>query len=156
MPVFGGVAAETLEFLVGSSRVCSRAEGDYFIREGEQPGAMYVLERGRVEVIKLWDGQAYRLRELGPGDSFGEMAMIDLFPRSASVRALEACGAVEIRHTELLELFNRNPEQFAIVQMNIAREISRRLRTLEDYLFRTNPEAPWPAELTDAPGPGAG
>jgi CRP/FNR family transcriptional regulator, cyclic AMP receptor protein len=50
---------------------------------------MFVLEAGKAAVLKSWDGQEYLLRILKEGDCFGEMAVMDLFPRSASVRAVE-------------------------------------------------------------------
>jgi len=144
MPVFGGVKDETLGFLLERARVTSRAAGEYFIREGEKVGAMFVLEIGTVEVLKQWEGGEYRLRILGTGDNFGEMAMIDLFPRSASVRAIEDCGAIEITHAILFDLYSRDLEQFTIIQMNIARELSRRLRAIEAFVFSHIPDVPWP------------
>jgi CRP/FNR family cyclic AMP-dependent transcriptional regulator len=76
------------------------------------------------------------LRRLEQGDCFGEMALLDLFPRSASVRADEDCSAIEISSANLMRLFERDVEQFALIQMNIAREMSRRLRVTGDLLFR--------------------
>ncbi|HEX6829407.1 MAG TPA: cyclic nucleotide-binding domain-containing protein, partial [Burkholderiales bacterium] len=98
--------------------------------------AMYVLEQGRVTVVKRWEGRDYRLRDLGPGDCFGEMALIDLSPRSASVVALEDCSAIRLTVADLYRVYEISLEQFALIQMNIARELSRRLRTADERLFR--------------------
>ena len=76
-----------------------------------------------------------QLRVLEPGDCFGEMALLDLFPRSASVRAQDPSRALEITAADLLRLFEHDVEQFALVQMNIAREMCRRLRETDEMLF---------------------
>jgi CRP-like cAMP-binding protein len=76
------------------------------------------------------------VRELGPGDCFGEMALMDLFPRSASVIARDDCRALEIAAGDLLDLYEHDVEQFALVQMNMGREVCRRLRATDELLFR--------------------
>lgn len=134
-PVFGALREDTLHFLLAQSRRVAIAAGGWFFREGEQASAMYVLEQGQVAVLKEWRGEAVELRRLGPGDCFGEMALMDLYPRSASVRALADSSAIELGPSDLLRLFERDAEQFALIQMNLGRELSRRLRATDERLF---------------------
>ena len=136
VPVFGALREDSLEFLLARSRGVEVAAGDWFFREGDPADAMYVLERGAVVVQKGWRGQSIELRRLEPGDCFGEMALLDLHPRSASIRALADCSARALAPAALLDLFERDAEQFALIQMNIGREICRRLRLTDDMLFR--------------------
>jgi CRP/FNR family cyclic AMP-dependent transcriptional regulator len=136
MPIFGALAPETLEFLVGRTRTAQIEAGAWFFREGDAANQMFVLEAGRVEVVRTRQGRQLRLCELASGDCFGEMALLDLWPRSASVRALEPCRAIEIAAADLFALFERDPVQFALIQMNLAREMSRRLRAAGEQLFR--------------------
>jgi len=136
MPVFGAIAQPALEFLVGQAGTVQVAAGDCFFREGEVADRMYVLEAGRVEVFRCWQGRELTLCTLGAGDCFGEMALLDLAPRSAGVRALETAIAMQISAADLFALFERDPEQFALIQMNLAREMSRRLRATDEQLFR--------------------
>lgn len=135
MPIFGAVRPEVLLWLLEDAREARVAAGDYFFRERDTAQGMYVLESGRVEVLKQWQGRELCLRRFGPGDCFGEMALLDLFPRSAAVRALEDCVAIELTPSDLLRLFERDSEQFALVQMNLAREMCRRLRITDEMLF---------------------
>ena len=137
MPIFGGVKPQALQVLLGSGRRVDVPAGGYFFREQEPAQALYVLEAGRVVVVKQWRSQSMQLRVLEPGDCFGEMALLDLFPRSASVRAQDPSRALEITAADLLRLFEHDVEQFALVQMNIAREMSRRLRATDELLFRS-------------------
>jgi len=135
MPIFGAVRPDALQVLLEPGRSVCVAAGDYFFREREPAQSMFVLESGHVAVVKQWQGQELSLRLLGPGDCFGEMALLDLFPRSASVRAVEDSLAIELVPSDLLRLFEHDIEQFALVQMNIAREMCRRLRVTDEMLF---------------------
>jgi len=136
MPIFGAIDAGTLEFLLAAAPVVRIPRGGFYFREGDPPSGMFVLEQGRVAVSKNWNAHALLLQRMGPGDCFGEMALLDLFPRSASVRAEEDCSAIELSSANLYRLFERDVAQFALIQMNIAREMSRRLRLTDEALFR--------------------
>lgn len=136
MPIFGAVSKETLEFLVNHASILHRKSGDYFFREGDSAIALYVLERGKVAINKQWGGKEHLLKYLLQGDCFGEMALLDLYPRSASVMATEPSDAIEINCSTLLKLYQSDLEQFTIIQMNIGREISRRLRLADKRLFQ--------------------
>ena len=56
---------------------------EFFFREHDQADALFVLEAGKVAVLKSWRGQEFLLQILKDGDCFGEMAVMDLLPRSA-------------------------------------------------------------------------
>jgi CRP-like cAMP-binding protein len=135
MPIFGGVRAEVLAGLVKSVAVVAIAQDGYFFREGDKAESMFVLETGKVALLKHWEGKPHVLAYLGAGDCFGEMALLDLFPRSASVHAIEPCTAIELSTRSLYQLSETHIDQFALVQMNIARELSRRLRVADEKLF---------------------
>jgi CRP-like cAMP-binding protein len=146
MPIFGALHDDALACLLEGAPIASRAAGEYFFREGEEALSMFVLEQGAVEVLKRWQDRLFPLHRLGAGDCFGEMALMDLMPRSASVKALADCSAIEIRPEHLHGLFKLDAEQFALVQMNMGREVSRRLRAADELLFRAGMEA-----ATDGP-----
>jgi len=62
--------------------------GDYILKEYDEPTCAYVLKTGSVDVVKKRsDGSEFVLETLNPGDIFGEMSLVDLKPRSASIRA---------------------------------------------------------------------
>ncbi|MGA8513729.1 MAG: cyclic nucleotide-binding domain-containing protein [Burkholderiaceae bacterium] len=136
MPVFGAIREDALAFLLMQARVVELRAGECFFREGEQTCSMFVLEVGRVAVFKSWKGRDVVLHDLSVGDCFGEMALMDLLPRSASVRADDDCRAIEINSSDLHHLYQRDAEQFALLQMNIGREVCRRLRTTNELLFQ--------------------
>lgn len=139
-PIFGAIQAPTLEVLLGRTVNVQVPAGAHFFREGEAASAMFVLESGRVAVVKRRDGVDRRLRELSAGDCFGEMALIDMSPRSASVIAIEDCSAIRLTNADLHRVYQADLEQFALIQMNIARELSRRLRIANERLFSVERE----------------
>jgi CRP/FNR family transcriptional regulator, cyclic AMP receptor protein len=151
MPIFGGIRADVLQGLLQASAMVCVAATDFFFHEDDQAESMFVLEAGEVEVLKRWEGGVYLLGRLHQGDCFGEMALMDMSPRSASVRALQACSAIELSTATLYKLYETDIEQFALIQMNLGREVSRRLRQADERLFRAKvgaleplPEAPFP------------
>jgi CRP-like cAMP-binding protein len=128
MPIFGGIRTDVLRFLLDRVSFVSVTKGGLYFREGDKGSSLYVLEKGTVSVFKQWHGYKYELDVLRRGDCFGEMALTDLFPRSAAVQALEDTAAIEITNNVLFDVYGKDLEQFALIQMNIARELSRRLR----------------------------
>jgi CRP-like cAMP-binding protein len=67
----------------------------------------------------------------GKGDTIGEMELIDIQPRSASVRALENVLTLSLSHQDIYQIYKNNRNAFTMLVLNIAREISRRLRRMD-------------------------
>ena len=154
MPVFGGIRDDALLRLLDPSRERAVRSGECFFREHDAADSMFVLRSGRVAVVRTRHGQDYVLQRLGAGDCFGEMALMDLAPRSATVVAEEDCTAIEIGMGDLLHLYEHDPAQFALIQMNIGREVCRRLRAVDDLLFRERmDDSPIAAEILFRPAP---
>jgi CRP/FNR family cyclic AMP-dependent transcriptional regulator len=141
-PVFGGIRADVLRFLLGLCPLVSVPANEFFFREHYQADSMFLLETGKVAVLKSWRGQDYLLRILKEGDCFGEMAVMDLLPRSASIRAVEDCTAIRLSVASLYQVYEHDLKQFALIQMNMGREVSRRLRETDNQLFRARMGAP--------------
>ena len=142
MPLFGGIREETLKLILERSSIVSVAEGDFFFREDDEAESMFVLESGKVAVLKNWKGHEYLLRNLAKGDCFGEMSLMDMRHRSASVVAVEPCSAMELSSASLFALYEKDLEQFTLIQMNMGREVSRRLRDADERLFQAKLGAP--------------
>ena len=131
MSIFGGIRDDILSFVLSLAPVADVSEGDWFFLEGDTAESMFVLEAGRAVVLKGVRGKQHRLRELKPGDCFGEMSLMDLSPRSASVQAVENCTALEISTACLHQICELDLAQFAMIEMNMGREVSRRLREMD-------------------------
>lgn len=133
---FGGVSDEIVSLILDLSNEAVVNVGESFFREGDEARSMFVLEEGRAAVIKHWNGKDYLLRHLKAGDCFGEISLMDCMPRSASVFAVETCRALEIRTATLHQVYKVNPAQFALIEMNMGREVCRRLRESDEMNFK--------------------
>ena len=69
--------------------------GQEIMRQGDVGVGAFIIRSGKVEVLQDRDGKQVKLATLGPGDVFGEMALLDEFPRSATVRAVEPTTAID-------------------------------------------------------------
>jgi len=133
--LFGATSDEAVEFLLAKGHWISVDAGRWFFREGERGASIYWLEQGRVAICMRRSGNDVELRQLGPGECFGEVALFDFGPRSASVLALEPSRALEITTGLLREISRRDLEQYTLLTMNLGRELARRARTAEHRLF---------------------
>ena len=136
MPIFGAIRDDTLRVLLAQAHQIVVPAGGFLCHEGDPASSMFVLEAGSVSVFKHWQGREHLLHHLKAGDCVGEMALMDLQPRSASVQADTECLAIELSSDDLMRLYENDVEQFALIQMNIGREVCRRLRAMDELLFR--------------------
>ncbi len=141
MPIFGAIRHDALAGLVDGAETVFVPKGEFFFREGDREASAFVLERGRVWILKTVAGREILLRELGDGDCFGEVALIDFGARSASVLARSDCTAIKVTAVGLRRAFERDLEQFALLYMNMARELARRLRTADERILEAKVEA---------------
>jgi CRP/FNR family cyclic AMP-dependent transcriptional regulator len=131
-PIFCGLKGGTLKSLARAAKVRRFAPGELLVEEGEEAAAFFVLCRGQAEVVKgPVQDKEHALGNLKEGDFFGEMALLDGFPRSASVRAVSECECVVLARWDLLALIRTTPE----VALAILPVLSRRLRGCEDQLL---------------------
>jgi CRP-like cAMP-binding protein len=85
--------------------------GAVIIREGEGGIAFFVVTSGKVVVTRAGsDGQPHEIRSIGPGGSFGEMALFSDRPRAGSVTAVEPTDCLALHRLEFLDELRRNPE----------------------------------------------
>jgi len=133
--LFGALPDETLDFLLARGAVVPMTVGDVVFKEGDHARELFVLLDGELEVLKRSrTGRETRVAMLGPGDSFGEMSLIDLQPRSATVRALASARLFRLGAEDLDALYRFDLRSYAIFVLNIARDMSRRLRVTDGLL----------------------
>ena len=112
------------EFLAFAARVDVRP-GEVVLREGENSGDAYIIASGRLRVVKSCDGADEVLATLGPGESFGEVALLDAGPRSATVVADTDAILLRFGRTSVASI----PYVSAKLMRNVATMMAGRLRS---------------------------
>ena len=103
--------------------------GEVIIKEGDQAAGFFVINSGKVEVVQDADGSnPQQLATLGPGDFFGEMALVDQGPRSATVKADSNVKLLVLGEREFSSLIDNVPA----VAKKILRGVAARLRTYQE------------------------
>ena len=97
--------------------------GEYLFREGESAEYGYVVKGGAIEIVKVSQEGEMILSKMGPGNIFGELAIIDGSPRSAGARALEDSVVTEIRSDTFLEYIREKPNAALKIMQNLSNEI---------------------------------
>jgi CRP/FNR family transcriptional regulator, cyclic AMP receptor protein len=140
-PFFGGLSDVRLDLLV-SMLVESRFDvGATVVSEGEPGRSMYIVHAGELAVSKLGNsGRVIRMAGLGPGDFFGEMTLIEMQNRSATVVAESPTVLYELTAQNLYAYYKADIHAYVMVMLNINRELCRRLRRANNRI----------AELVDA------
>ena len=85
-------------------------KGDIVFEEGDEAIFAYVLTEGVIEIVQTTKGEQQVLGKVEKGTVFGEMAIIDGFPRSASARAAADCKVQEVGHKEFLNYISKKPD----------------------------------------------
>ncbi len=106
-------------------------EADRFIfREGDLGTEMFIIQSGQVEILQEVGGEERRIAVLEKGDFFGEMAILEELPRSASARTVTAVELVKVNGAKFDAILRSNPE----IAVRIMRMLSRRLRDTDRLL----------------------
>jgi nucleotide-binding universal stress UspA family protein len=123
--LFAALSPADLEHIAETARIRTYQRGEVIVREGEAGNGCFIIASGRVEIV-IGEVGAHPtvLATLGAGEFFGEMAVIDDHPRSATVRALEETECVAIGRVEFLEALQHRP-QIAVQMLPV---LVRRLR----------------------------
>ena len=107
-------------------------DGEVICRQGEPGDRMYVVQAGRALVVHEANGREVQLTELSAGDVFGEMAIFDRQPRSATVRAKGPARVLTLDKRAFLRGVHEDPS----LAYRILREMSQRVRRLTEELSR--------------------
>ena len=123
-PLFTALEGEELAALAEIAIENAYAPGEVIFEENQEPHHLYIVVQGKVEVFRRVQGHDRLLAHLGEKECFGEMAILDDLPRSASVRAEEPTTALKIDRESFHELIMERPQMaFAIFKI-----LSGRLR----------------------------
>ena len=121
VPLFAGLSKRHLRRIAGLAEEVRYAAGRSVVRYGGRGDAFFVIVDGQVKVMLGYSSRA--LARLGPGEFFGELALLDGGPRTASVVAETPVTAIKIPRAGFSRMVKSEPE----VSLKLLEELSRRL-----------------------------
>lgn len=125
VPLFEGIPPAERATVSKAAQLRTYRRGDVIVRQGQPGESFFVIVRGRVAVTILSpEGREVVLNSLGEGDHFGEMALLDEEPRSATVVAQERSELAILSRDVFLDLLRSN----FLLTRGLLRTFSRRLR----------------------------
>jgi CRP/FNR family transcriptional regulator, cyclic AMP receptor protein len=128
-PFFGGLSDASLDVLVAMLVERQFDAGATIVAEGEPGRSMFVVHSGELVVSRRLDsGIVIRMSALEPGDFFGEMTLIEMQNRSATVVAESPTVLYELTAQKLYKYYKTDVYGYVLVMQNINRELCRRLR----------------------------
>lgn len=145
VPVFQDLRRVSLQLLLDFLDEQEFGNGETIFSEGERGRTMYVIREGEVEVRRRSsDGKDVTIVTLGPGETFGEMTLVELEPRSATIVAKRKTLVYSLTNLDLWNLYKADNYAYVIILQNICRMVSRRLRKADsriaDFLVLTGQE----------------
>jgi CRP-like cAMP-binding protein len=135
IPLFGGLEEPTLKRIIGMLEEHHLAPGTTICKQGEPGRSMFLVRKGEAVVYRDTEaGHRVKMVRLGEGEFFGEMTLIDIMKRSASVMVEGDALLYSLGNRELYKLYQEDVPGYVMVLQNICRELSRRLRTTNQKL----------------------
>ncbi|MGH8095222.1 MAG: peptidase domain-containing ABC transporter [Chthoniobacterales bacterium] len=117
---FGRLPVPALRSLVEKLRPIEAPKGEAIIREGDPPGAMFILEKGRARAFHSNNGTQQNLAFYRDGDFFGELSILNGSPRAASVEAFSDCRLLALEPDAVRDLKRRYPEFGRLMEERLA------------------------------------
>ena len=120
VPLFDGISDESMNRLVSVTGEVDFDAGQYIVLQGQVGTGLYFIVDGAARVLRGTE----EIASLGPGDFFGELAVIDQMPRSASVQASQRTRCLAVASWDLLDLIETDPK----FSLNLIKGLVTRLR----------------------------
>ncbi|HEX9710548.1 MAG TPA: cyclic nucleotide-binding domain-containing protein, partial [Candidatus Thermoplasmatota archaeon] len=130
VPLFKGLETEELQRLASATESVSFRPGETIVEIGDTGKSLYVLVEGSVQVLYPARSSDFELARLGPGDFFGEMALLNDKPRSATVKAVGTVRALKLDKDGFRRIILEAPR----VGLKVLEVLSFRIRSADEQI----------------------
>ena len=137
IPVFEDLSRRELAAVERILHKREYQEGEFIFHQGEPGVGMYIIHHGKVEIVHEPGKKV--LAELGDGEFFGELALLDESPRSASAMAMVPSKILGFFQPDLFGLIERDPKLGVKIVLRLASSIGERLRRANEQLEKFQP-----------------
>lgn len=133
--LFGGMDESSLRRVIGMMCEQSFQPGDEVCKQGDSGRAMFLVRSGEVIICREGDdGKRIKMIRMGAGEFFGEMTLIDIQKRSATVVVQKPAVLLSLSGRDLYRLYQEDVPGYVMILQNLCRELSRRLRVTNNRL----------------------
>lgn len=139
-PLFHEIYDNEVEEIIADCMVASFAPGDFIIKQGDTNTDICVLLQGHAKVTVNKDNEEHYIAQLGKGDLFGELVLINETQRTANIIAVDQCDVLVMTYENFFSYFHKKPKVFALMILNVTRLVTKRLKGSNEVIQNLNSE----------------
>lgn len=132
----GGVSDSQRDEIFRLLEIGRFKKGEYVSRRGEEPSHIYIIKKGKIDLLITDRDVTFKKREFNVGACFGEAALLSMINNTASFVAAEDSELIVLSKRALNRLRGNDPKVFCILIINLARELARKLQYTDDILLK--------------------
>jgi CRP-like cAMP-binding protein len=133
--LFSSLDVAAVQLLTQRARLRVAATNEVIFEQGDSGRQMFVVLAGSAMLVKrVSEDHNVEVVRANIGDWFGEMSLLDVLQRPVTATALEPTQLLVVCPTDLDALYRQDVKMYSLLVMNIARQLSRKLRVQEDRL----------------------
>lgn len=132
--IFKYISADESRRILDDATKLTLQSGGILFEAGSVGNEMYIIESGRIKIYRDSDDDEISFAEFGSGDAFGEMSLIDEYPRSASAAALEDCELLSLTRSDFTKILEQDPPVGVKLLLAVAEVFSKRMRKTDKLL----------------------
>jgi CRP-like cAMP-binding protein len=133
--IWGGVTDTQRQEIFAKLEIATFKQGEYVFRKGDEPSHIYIVKSGKIGLMIADKEVTLEKKVLESGECFGEASLMAMQRHTTNAVALEDSQVMVLSRQSLLQLRNEDIQLFALLMMNIARELARRLKLTDDILL---------------------
>jgi CRP-like cAMP-binding protein len=132
--IFGALSDESVNYLLNQGEIYRVETGDRIFEYGDKGENFYIVCKGSIDFHKQYKGECVHTRTAGFGEELGFVAMIALHDHTGFAEASEDSVVLKISSLLFRALHKEYPFDFGIMSLNLARDMARTIRKLNDTL----------------------
>jgi CRP/FNR family transcriptional regulator, cyclic AMP receptor protein len=133
--IWGGLTDEQQAEIYARLEVFTFGKGEYVFRQGDMPSHIFVVKSGKIEIVASGKDVTFRKEVVETGGCFGVIALMAVQSYGAAAVAVEDTELMVLSTQALLDLYHEDVHLFALLMMNIAREVARKLTAADEVLL---------------------
>jgi CRP/FNR family cyclic AMP-dependent transcriptional regulator len=135
--IFIGVTDAQRDTIISRLEIGVFARGEFVFQKGDEPSHIYVVKSGSIELFFPDHDVMIEKKRLGAGECLGQVALLGMHQHTISAVALEETEIIVLSRRALQSFLQEDIGLFALLMMNLARELARRLQFTDELLLKS-------------------